>query len=401
MPSLFNSAAAIGPEAQLLVCSASISSDDEVRETQTLLQSSIDWRYLLRAAYDHAVIPLLYRRLSTCSKAVPAEILSSLREDSLKNSRSSLALTRELLELLALFEDHEISTIPYKGPTLAASAYGDIGLRQFVDLDLIVHRQDVLKVKELLVARGWQPEFELNDAQEAAFLDHYYDYGFRNGQGMLIEIHWELTEGFFTFPIDIERLWDRLVPVTIAGRRLMTLSPEDSLLIVCVHSSKHLWSRLGWISDVARLIETNKDIDWTFVFDHAAALGSRRMLSIGLLLASELGGASLPGEISREVQSDSAAKAVVRELRGRLFEERESSPGIAETARLHLRMRERLRDRATYCLRLTLGTTVGDWTSMKLPRPFLFLYYLLRPFRLAGKYGRRLVNRILSGGEAR
>jgi hypothetical protein len=135
MPSLFNSAAAIGPEAQLLLCSASISSDDEARETQTLLQSSIDWRYLLRAAYDHAVVPLLYRRLSTCPKAVPAEILSSLREDSLKNSRSSLALTRELLELLALFEDHEISAIPYKGPTLAASAYGDIGLRQFVDHD--------------------------------------------------------------------------------------------------------------------------------------------------------------------------------------------------------------------------------------------------------------------------
>ena len=123
--------------------------------------------------------------------------------------------------MLNLFHTHQVSAISYKGPALAASAYGDLSLRQFVDLDLIVRKRDVLRVKELLVTRGWQPEFELNEAQEAAFLDHYYDYGFSNERGGLVEIHWELTEGYFNVPIDAERLWERLVPITIAGRRVI------------------------------------------------------------------------------------------------------------------------------------------------------------------------------------
>ena len=390
------------PEVELLIRSARIGPDEaEARETEALLQSGIDWGYLLRAAYDHAVIPLLYRKLSAFPEAVPAEVLGSLREESLKNSRSSLGLARELLELLALLKAQEIAAIPYKGPTLAASAYGDIALRQFADLDLIVHKRDVLLVKKLLVTRGWQPEFELNDAQEAAFLDHYYDYGFRNERGVLVEIHWKLTEGYFNVPIDVERLWDRLVPVTIAGRRLMTLSTEDSLLIVCVHSSKHLWSRLGWISDVARLIESNREMNWPVVIDHAARVGSKRMLSLGLFLAAELLGASVPEQVRKKLHPDSTLWALAADVVKRLFEERTNPPGILESALLHLRMRERLLDRIRYVLRLGLTTTVGDLTTMRIPRALFFLYYLLRPLRLAAKYGRRLVSRILSGGEAR
>ena len=378
------------PEVELLVRAPRIgSADDEAGEMQALLQSGIDWDYLLRGAYDHSVIPLLYRRLSAYPEAVPAEVMASLRDQSLTNSRSSLGLTHELLELLALFEANSIPVIPYKGPALAASAYGDVGLRQFSDLDLIVHKSDVLHVKTLLSARGWRPEFELNDAQEAAFLDHYYDYGFHNDQGVLVEIHWELTEGYFNVPIDVERLWERLVPIQIAGRRVMTLSPEDALLIVCVHSSKHLWSRLGWISDVARLVETNKDMNWTQVTEHAAELGARRMLHLGLVLANKLLGARLPEHISKDINSNPTVSALAAEMTRRLFEDRNSSPGIVETAKLHIRMRERPSDRFRYVSRLLLNTTVGDWTSIRMPRSLFFLYYLVRPFRLAGKYGRR------------
>ena len=53
---------------------------------------------------------------------------------------------------------------------------------------------------------------------------------------------------------------------------------------------------------------------------------------------------------------------------------------------LHLRMRERLRDRARYCL-AHLAPGVGDWVALPLPRGLRFLHYLTRPLRLAGRYG--------------
>ena len=182
----------------------------------------------------------------------------------------------------------------------------------------------------------------------------------------------------------------------MAGRRVMTVAAEDSLLILCAHSSKHLWSRLGWICDIANLIKSRNDLNWNEVFQHADGLGSRRMLSVGLLLSIDLLGASVPDPIVAEIRSDTGAVALAREFAARLFEERESRPGIIETSRLHMRMRERPRDRIIYAVRLSLGTTVGDWTALKIPRSLFFLYYLVRPFRLLGKSVRGFLNRTSS-----
>jgi len=348
----------------------------------------------LRAANDHGVLPQFYKFLNEQSEEdIPEAVLKRLHDESFLNTQSNLALTGLLFRVLDLFEANEIRGIPYKGPALAAGAYGDVAMRQFVDLDLILHKKDVLKAKDLLVNSGWRPEFELDSAQELAFLEHYYDYGLLK-DNRLIEIHWALTERYFNFPIDVERLSSRLRPVVIAGHEILTLAPEDSLLIICAHSSKHLWSRLGWICDVANLIESHPDLRWDEILEHSSRLGSRRMLFVGLLLSRELLLASVPEYIAAKASSDTAAKALAQEFQERLFQEREEPAGIIETAKLHMRMRERLRDRLIYALRLSLGTTVGDWTSLKIPRSLFFLYYFLRPFRLLGKSVRGFLNRM-------
>ena len=398
------SVAAIRPEAELLVRSSRVCpSEQDAEITRALLRRRLDWSLILGGAQSHGVLPLLYRHINhACPEAVPGDILHELRDLCFDNVRSNLALTGKLFKLLDLFDAHGIHTIPYKGPTLAASAYGDLALRQFVDLDLLFRKKDVLSVKELLIARGWKAEFELTEAQEAAFLDHYYEYGFRSEEGSsLVEIHWKLMEAQFSFPIDFEGLWDRLKPITVAGREVMTLSPEDSLLIVCVHGSKHLWSRLGWICDVANLIQTHREMNWRLVLERSVRLGGKRMLEVGLLLASELLGASLPERVSRDIYSDSSARVLATDIVQRLFEEPGTPRGIIESSMFHMRMRERLRDRSRYCWRLAVTTTAGDWTAIKIPRPLFFLYYLLRPLRLAWKHARRFISRMLPGVDAR
>jgi len=384
------------PEVELLLCATSLNTSEHDLAVDQPLLSRIDWDTLFRAANNQGVLPQLYQFISShCAEAIPPDVLNRLHDESVRNTRSNLALTALLFKVLELFQANDINSIPYKGPALAASAYGDIALRQFVDLDLILHKKDVLKAKDLLVSRGWRPEFDLIGPQEEVFLERYYDYALLK-DGKLIEIHWELTEGYFNFPIKMERLWSRLRSVTITGRRVLTLAPEDSLLIICVHSSKHLWSRLGWICDVANLINSRNDLNWDEVFQHADELGSRRMLSVGLLLSIDLLGASVPERVAAEIRSDTVAMALAREFASRLFNERLTRPGIRETSRLHLRMRERQRDRIIYALRLSLGTTVGDWTAVKIPRSLFFLYYLIRPFRLLGKSVSGFLNRSFS-----
>ena len=126
------------------------------------------------------------------------------------NSRRNLFLTKELLNLLTLFETHQIAAIPFKGPVLAASVYKNLALRQFSDLDLIIHKQHVAKARELLISHGYRPQFDLNDSQETAFVRSYPAQCFERDDGkVVVDLHWTMTSRDFGFPLEPERLWEQ------------------------------------------------------------------------------------------------------------------------------------------------------------------------------------------------
>ncbi|GAG91885.1 unnamed protein product, partial [marine sediment metagenome] len=84
-------------------------------------------------------MPLLYQSLKkTCPEAVPDDTLEQLRAYFLTNAKRNLFLTGKLLRLLELLKDNGILAVPFKGPVLAESVYGDLSLRQFADLDILV-----------------------------------------------------------------------------------------------------------------------------------------------------------------------------------------------------------------------------------------------------------------------
>ena len=112
----------------------------------------------------------------------------------------NFGLTNKLLKIITLLRDQDIPVIAYKGPALAQTAYGDIGLRHFVDLDIMIHKQDVYRVKEVLLADDCQPAWRLTAAQEAAVLRYYYEYPFVcEDRKVLVEVHWDFAEPFFFF----------------------------------------------------------------------------------------------------------------------------------------------------------------------------------------------------------
>ena len=92
---------------------------------------------LQKAALAHGVFPSLYRWLSdSCPEATPPEVLAGWQQLYKTHARRNLKITAELISILTLFESQGIVAVAYKGPVLAAVAYGDIALRQFDDLDI-------------------------------------------------------------------------------------------------------------------------------------------------------------------------------------------------------------------------------------------------------------------------
>jgi hypothetical protein len=381
------------PEDQILIYVACPSlAPDSTQELHTLFQAELNWNYLIGTADRHCVLPLLFRRLDELKVLPPDSARKVLQEANHANTNSNLFLTGELVKLLELLIANQLEAIPFKGPTLALAAYGDISLRQFADLDLLVRKTDVLKIKRLLVAHGFSSHWKLNPRQEAALLRFDCAWNFVNQNGVMIDVHWDLVERHFGIRFDVAGLWQRLQPATIAGKQFQTLATEDLLLVLCLHGFTHAWERLGWICDLAGLLARQR-IDWSLLLQNAEAQGSRRIVLLGLKLAHDLLEAQLPPDVLKLLTEDSAVNNAAERIKQQLFKTADGAAGVFDEALLLVSLRERKRDRIRSSLRLAAMPRSFDWMSISLPASFSFLYYLIRPLRLAGKYGKKAVAR--------
>jgi hypothetical protein len=387
------------PEADLLLAAARVQPGAGAAERiRGLARGPLDWRYLLRIARRHGLMPLLYWHLNAlCPEAVPAAALAALRDHFASNLRHNLLLTGELRTLLKRFEAAAVRAVPFKGPALTAALYGNLALREFCDLDVLVHRDDVPRARTMLESLGYRSDWPLTEAQTVTFVRHHTDLSFRDkGRGILLEIHWEFLPKLLGFALDPARAWRRLERVSLGGEAVPTLSPADTLLLATAHGCKHGWERLAWVCDVAEWLRVHRDADWQAIHGQASRLGCRRMVLLGLVLARDLLGSELPDDVMRDLRKDLTVLSLARQVYGQLFLEEELRPGLLGRWLFHVRARERLQDRLRYLLRLGLAPTVFDWQAAPLPSRLYFLSYLVRPVRLATKYTRSAMGRFRS-----
>src|SRR5713101_6911844 len=154
------------------------------------------------------------------------------------NARQTLWLTRELLRILEHLESDGIAALPFKGPVLAEILYGNVALRQFSDLDVLIREADMPKIKAALVELGYEPGIELMQREERAYLASGYEYTFDSAHGRnLLEVQWQILPRFYSVDFDVDDFFDRAVPVSIGGHSIHTLSGEDLMLVLCVHAA--------------------------------------------------------------------------------------------------------------------------------------------------------------------
>ncbi len=256
------------PEQRVLVCCARTAPDSDAKSfIQDLLRQPMDWTYLLDIAHNHGVMPILYRSLNAlCEGNIPVHVRDPLQMRYLGNAVRNLRFARALFEVVDLLDSERIPSVPLKGPVLAATAYGNLSLRQFGDLDILVHRQDVLKAKNLLTSAGYVNSFGLTTEAEHALIRYQKDFQLISPvRGTIVELHWALEPGKRFRRFSDEIVWKRLTEAQVEGRALPNLSPEDSLLYLCMHGANHRWDRLCWICDVAQTIARYPDLDWDLV----------------------------------------------------------------------------------------------------------------------------------------
>jgi hypothetical protein len=344
-----------------------------------------DWDELLRLAQHHGVLPLVARSLRRYGRNLPPEVERSLQQADAENIRRSLWFAGELARILEHFKTKQLKSVPYKGPVLAESVYGDLALRQFSDLDLLISPTDFAAARQALAELDYQPSSVMIPALERFGLRKGYERSFDGRAGKhLVELQWALLPYFYAVDLRVGELFERARQASLSGCEALCLSPEDSLIALCLHAAKHLWTRLIWVCDIAESLRTQR-IDDSLVVTRARELGILRMLGVSFWLAQHLLYADLP-PAAREIVAHDRAVPIL----GQLFAERLARGTLydfesVEYFLLFHRLRERRVDRWRYLWRLVWTPGVGDLAAVRLPEPLFPLYRLVRLARLLRK----------------
>jgi hypothetical protein len=362
--------------------------DAGVARVRALATRSVDWDRLRRIARRNGLAPLLFWNANqVCRDLVPPATLARLRDHFARNSALNAVRTAQLLDLLSLLKRRGVDAVPYKGPAAAVSQYGNVGLREFSDLDLLVRERDVWVAADAMESSGFSPDYEVAPAWRAAFLRDDYVQMFRRDAGRtLVELHWRVAPRSFGVPIDADDLWPRLQHAEVQGVSVLMPSVEDQLLLLTVHAARHGWDKLEAVAGVAALLRQHDDINWPMVWNLASRMRCRRMVMFGLLLAHCLLDVPLPASMpdtARFRSFDRIARLVVLQMAASDAASPEGWPLLA----LHLQLRDRSIDGARQLFRQISITKPIDRASFPLARPMSFAYPLVRAFRIVRKYG--------------
>jgi hypothetical protein len=370
----------------LCACSGVELSPGRISRIADCSASEINWAELTRSAEHHGVTPLLARNLRTHGRGVPPDIEQSLRSALEANIRRTLWYASELVRISQSFDEKGIRAVPYKGPVLAESVYGDLALRSFGDLDFLIAPADFLRAKQALGELGYEPSASLTPAAERMLLRTGYELSFDGAAGKyLVEMQWALLPFFYAVGFSTSDLMRRSGTAVLGGKEVPSLSPEDLLLVLCLHAAKHLWMRLIWICDIAETIRS-QTLDYSIVFSRARELGILRILGVSFWLAGNVLGSAIPQPAEDLVTGDPQIEALGQQFAIRLANSATYDFESTEYFRLILGLRERRRDRARYLWRLVWTPGPGEVAAVSLPEPLSPLYRVVRVARLLRKF---------------
>ena len=345
--------------------------------------TGIDWRELMRLSSDHAVTPMVYRALASVS--IPTDAARSLRAAFEQNTRWNLALSAELCRLAELFKEQEIAFVPLKGPALGEQLYGDLAMRCSGDLDWLVHPRDVLRVRDVLLAKGYRVNSSLHWPCDSALLRcREAELSLVDEHSLSIDLHWQILPSYFASAFDHEEVWQALVPTEFCGRNIHVLCPEHLIHLLCAHGAKHGFERLGWICDVASCVVAFPNLRWPEVLAAVTRAGTMRELLLGLKIAEDLFGVPLPATLP----DDPAVAKLVNVVKNRVLAGAPIPIPESELIPFCMGLFESWRHRIRYLLG-HFSPSEAEYRVLQLPPALYFFYYFLRPIRLIARYAAR------------
>jgi hypothetical protein len=292
----------------------------------------------------------------------------------------AMKLAHETERTVTFLESRGVEVAAFKGPLLSLQAYGSIALRSSADIDLFVAPASVGPAVEALESIGYERAYRLHSRQLRSLVRTGAEFDLVNRRlGCAVDLHWRPAPRFYGFEWTLGDL--STAPAFLMSREVRSFVDSDLAVVLCAGAAKDGWPRIEPLLSAA-IIASRGGLRATL--RRGRDLGSEEVVATTLALAAALFGAELYDEES--LIDGRAASVAERGLERLLSGTALPSPRrrAGDLLALHGRSLREFRLHA-----LLLRPSIEDFRSVTLPSSLYPLYYLLRPFRLAGRAIRR------------
>jgi hypothetical protein len=371
-------------EIDLLVCLATRAlSSERLCRASDLIELGVDWDRLRLLAKRHGLIPRVFIHLRhSFRSALPPDSYKLWAIDNFANFAHSQYLCRQAIELSETFARHKVKVLNIKGPALAHLLYGEAGMRQFADLDLLIDEDQLESAIEILCGFRLIPTLlRQHEATRHIFLDNT-DTFFRRSDSLSIDLHWQPTPDCFPFTPDFHTLFQRSATLAMESREtLPTVSNEDHCLLLCAHGARHGWTSLGDVCDIAELLSGSHELNLALITSEARRLNAERILKLAVALAAQLSPDTLRSDILALTEPNMGAFAT--RVLGRLLRRDGHGYEQSHLSWTTLRVIANPKQRLAFITSRIFVPTVADAAFCRLPARLCWTYYLVRPVRAA------------------
>lgn len=347
-----------------------------------LISNINNWNNFLVLSYSHGVFPLVYHTLKAYSDIIPQEVLNTFKKHNMDIVKQNMLMTAELIKVMKTLEEHNIEAIAFKGPTLSQMAYGDITLRQYTDLDILVKKDTIYKILDIFSKKNYQRGLILTNSQEQAWFKYFHDLGLSSPNSIYTEFHWSILDTDHPISMSDINFFKSTQVIKLNNNPINIISNEVFLIYLCVHGSKHMFERVEWVCDIDRFIR-NQNIDYSKVESILENSNYKRFVYLGIYLAQLLYNTPIDDSLSKNLR-----ELYLQNVSSYIFAvwKNEKKLDNRNNIKLMLQLFISRTDKLRYLQKKYFKPTLSEYSYINLPRSLYFLYYPIRQYLLIKKY---------------
>ncbi len=335
---------------------------------------------------------------------IPREIMYQLRTAYQGNLARNMYLYTELKRILETFFDKGVKVIVLKGAALAKTVYGDIGLRQMSDIDLLVKREDLPHAEDIMSGLGYRfqgdmpPDWYRENHQHISYI--------HPEKNIPVEIHWHISRRAHLSRIRIvdtdimERWWERAQNIEFSGSKALMLCPEDLILHLCLHFFKHRFisqdesfTSKGALIQMCDIFQTLKHyrgkIDWVRLKSEAEKYRIESLISTTLFIVREIMGEheDVFHDVHRRIRSEDLDKELVRLMKRRILM-RDDDRTLVPNTLVQSRIAHTFQEKVKILVRgvFPRPEVIAKRYSVPSSSKRIYFYYVISPFSLLLKH---------------